>query len=170
MGPKERHSYSTATKLTVIDYNRLRYNDGGLVGSRGAVTGLGQGLRPERIWKCFKPGRRSVKRQELEAGRQRRTSQDPCPRTLADYINDCCKQSLVVTPVVVMRKFVVLKPDAFGGIPSSSDSGATERFHRQFAKWNQTFYWRNKFSIRRKTSVGQKKPNGWEGMWRGRRS
>ena len=51
VGPKGRHSYSTATKLRVMDYTRLRCNDGGLVGNRGATTGLGQGLcpQPERL-------------------------------------------------------------------------------------------------------------------------
>ena len=43
VGPKGRHSYSAATKLRVIDYNRLRWRDGGVLGNRGAATGLGQG-------------------------------------------------------------------------------------------------------------------------------
>ena len=46
MGSKGRHSYSTATKLGVIDYTRLRCNDGGLVRNRGAAAGQGQGLCP----------------------------------------------------------------------------------------------------------------------------
>ena len=43
MGPKGRHSYSTATKLNVIELTRLRYLDGGVVGKSlnggRAVTG-----------------------------------------------------------------------------------------------------------------------------------
>ena len=53
MGPKGRHSYSTATNLRVIDYARLRYNDGGLVGNRGAATGLGTGLCPRLTFVRF---------------------------------------------------------------------------------------------------------------------
>ena len=82
---------------------------------------------------------------------------------LVGYINDCRKQSLVVTRVVVTRKLITLKPDAFGGIPSS-DSGATERFPLRFGNWYQKFCRKNKFSIRRKMSVGNKKPSGWEEM------
>ena len=52
VGPKWRHSYSTATKLRVIDATRLRCNDGGPVGNRGAATGLGQG----RICPRLTPG------------------------------------------------------------------------------------------------------------------
>ena len=46
VGPNGRHSYPTVAKLRVIDYTRLRYSDSGLVGNRGAATGLEQGLCP----------------------------------------------------------------------------------------------------------------------------
>ena len=67
---------------------------------------------------------------------------------LVDYINDCRKQNLAVTRVVVMQKLIAVKPDAFGGIPSNN-SGATERFHRELANWYQRFRRRSKFSTRR---------------------
>ena len=82
---------------------------------------------------------------------------------LADYTNDSGKQSLAVTHVDVMRKLIALKPDALGGIPSN-DPGAMKRLHRKRANRCQRFRRRNKLSIRRKTSVGQKKPGGWEGI------
>ncbi|CAN0282177.1 unnamed protein product, partial [Pylaiella littoralis] len=38
-----------------------------------------------------------------------------------------------------------------------------EQFQKRFNAWYYRFPKRNRFSIRRKTSVGQKKPEGWEG-------
>ena len=49
MGPKGRHSYSTAAKLNVIEYTHLRYSDGGVVRNRVVGAGLGQGLCPKRV-------------------------------------------------------------------------------------------------------------------------
>ena len=49
MGPEGRHPYSTATKLTAIECACLRYPDGGVVGSRGAAAGLGQGVCPKLV-------------------------------------------------------------------------------------------------------------------------
>ena len=49
VGPIGRHSYSTATKLNVVEYTRLRYPDSGVVGNRGTGAGLGRGSCPRRI-------------------------------------------------------------------------------------------------------------------------
>ena len=49
VGPRGRHSCSTATKLRVIEYTRLRCPDGGVVGNRGATAGPGLALCPKRI-------------------------------------------------------------------------------------------------------------------------
>ena len=49
VGPKRRDSYSTPTKLNVINYTRLRYPDGGVVGNRETAAGLGRGLCPKRV-------------------------------------------------------------------------------------------------------------------------
>ena len=49
VGPSGRPSYSTATKLRVIEYTRLRCPDGGVVGNRGATAGPGLALCPKRI-------------------------------------------------------------------------------------------------------------------------
>ena len=49
MRPRERPSYSTATKLRVIEYTLPRCPDGGVVGNRAAAAGLGHGLYPKRI-------------------------------------------------------------------------------------------------------------------------
>ncbi|CAN0310897.1 unnamed protein product, partial [Pylaiella littoralis] len=38
-----------------------------------------------------------------------------------------------------------------------------EKFQKRFNAWYYRFLKRHRFSIRRKTSVGQKKPEGWEG-------
>ena len=53
VGSKGRHSYSTATKLRVIDYSRSRCPDGGVVVDRVAAAGLGQGLYPKRTREWF---------------------------------------------------------------------------------------------------------------------
>ena len=42
--PKVRHTYSTAVKLRVIEYTRLRCPHGGDVRKRGGAAGLGQAL------------------------------------------------------------------------------------------------------------------------------
>ena len=170
MGPKGRQSYSTATKLRVIDYSRLPCPDGGVVGIRGAATGLGQGLCPKRIRDWVQNEEKIRKEKEVGGGKGKKMHAGPVSTTrdveaeLVDYINDCRKQSLAVTRTTVMRKLIALKPDALGGIPSS-DPRAMKRFNQKFAHWYQRFRRRNKLSIRRKTNVGrQKKPSGWEGM------
>ena len=47
VGPRGRHSYSTATNLNVIECTRLLYSDGGVMGNRGTAAGLGKGLCPK---------------------------------------------------------------------------------------------------------------------------
>ena len=172
VGPKGRHSYSTATKLRVIDYTRLPCSDGAVVGIRGAATGLGQGLCPKRIRDWVQNEEKIRKEKEVGGGKGKKMHSGPLSATqdveaeLVDYINDCRKQSLAVTRATVVRKLIALKPDALGGIPASaSGPRAMKKFHQKFEHWYQRFRRRNRLSIRRKTSVGRlKKPSGWEGM------
>eukprot|EP00903_Cladosiphon_okamuranus_P019191 g17651.t1 len=64
----------------------------------------------------------------------------------------------------VMRKLLELKPDALGGMPTNAKPEEALAFKVSFNSWYQRFRKRNGFSIRRRTSVGQKLPKGYEGM------
>ena len=165
--PRGRYSYSTATKLRVIEYTRLRCPDGGGTGNRGTAAGLGQGLCPNwiREYYGFKPRRIFVIEKGVGGGKGRNKclAHDARQADLVDYyeyIIDCRRQSLGVTRGVVMRKLISLWPNVFEGTPSNHP-GAMERFRNNFANWYQRFRRRNKLSIRRKTSVGQKNPSRW---------
>lgn len=51
-----------------------------------------------------------------------------------DCINDCRKQTMVATRVIVMRKLMALKKDSSGGVPSNTSDppGAMDTFHYKF--------------------------------------
>ncbi|CAB1109118.1 unnamed protein product [Ectocarpus sp. CCAP 1310/34] len=64
-----------------------------------------------------------------------------------------------------MNKLLELKPDALGGMPANVKPEEALAFKVKFNSWYQRF--RSKrygFSIRRRTSVGQKLSKGYEGM------
>ena len=63
-----------------------------------------------------------------------------------------------------MNKLLELKPDALGGLPANAKPEETLAFKVKFNSWYQHFRKRRGFSIRRRTSVGQKLPKGHEGM------
>ena len=83
---------------------------------------------------------------------------------LEDYINEQRKQHLGCRNREVMNKLLELKPDALGGLPATATSEEAEQFRARFNNWYQRFRRRRGFSIRRRTSVGQKLPTGHEGM------
>ena len=64
----------------------------------------------------------------------------------------------------VMNKLLEIKPDAVGGLPANATPKEEEQFRARFNNWYQRFRRRRQFSIRPRTSVGQKLPTGHEGM------
>ncbi|CAM9098804.1 unnamed protein product, partial [Pylaiella littoralis] len=62
-----------------------------------------------------------------------------------------------------MAKLLSEMPTFSGGMPSQDEPEKMEKFQKRFNAWYYRFLKRHRFSIRRKTSVGQKKPEGWEG-------
>ncbi|CAB1121235.1 unnamed protein product [Ectocarpus sp. CCAP 1310/34] len=63
-----------------------------------------------------------------------------------------------------MNKLLQLKPDTLGGMPANAKPEEALAFKVKFNSWYQWFRKRNGFSIRRRTSVGQKLPKGYEGV------
>lgn len=55
-----------------------------------------------------------------------------------------------------MNKLLQLKPDAFGELLNSDNAAKMEQFDNKFARFRK----RNRFSIRRSSSVDQKVPQG----------
>eukprot|EP00903_Cladosiphon_okamuranus_P014547 g13494.t1 len=84
-------------------------------------------------------------------------------QALVDYINEHRKQHRGCGNQEVMRKLLELKPDALGGMPTNAKPEEALAFKVKFNSWYQWFRKRNGFSIRRRTSVGQKVPKGYEG-------
>ncbi|CAN0173414.1 unnamed protein product, partial [Pylaiella littoralis] len=62
-----------------------------------------------------------------------------------------------------MAKLLSEMPTFSGGMPSQDEPEKMENFQKRFNAWYYRFLKRHRFSIRRKTSVGQKKPEGCEG-------
>ena len=69
VGPKARQSYSTATKLRVIDYTRLPCIDGGVVVIAERRPGWDRGCVRSGSGNGFKPGTKIAKRQEARGGK-----------------------------------------------------------------------------------------------------
>ena len=63
-----------------------------------------------------------------------------------------------------MNKLLEIKPDALGGLPANATPTEAEEFRARFNNWYQRFRRRWQFSIRWRTSVGQKIPTGLKGM------
>ncbi|CAB1121343.1 unnamed protein product [Ectocarpus sp. CCAP 1310/34] len=85
-------------------------------------------------------------------------------QALVDYINERHKQHRGCGNREVMNKLLELKPDALGGVPANAKPEEALAFKVKFNSWYQRFRKRNGFRIRRRTSVGQKLPKGYEGM------
>ncbi|CAM9340623.1 unnamed protein product, partial [Pylaiella littoralis] len=85
-------------------------------------------------------------------------------QALADYINDQRKQHCGYGNAEVMNKLLEMKPDALGGLPANATAEEGLAYKVKFNNWYQRFRKRHRFSIRRRTSVGQKLPKGHEGM------
>ncbi|CAB1097747.1 unnamed protein product [Ectocarpus sp. CCAP 1310/34] len=85
-------------------------------------------------------------------------------QALVDYINEQRKQHRGCGNREVMNKVLELKPDALGGMPANAKPEEALAFKVKFNSWYQRFRKRHGSSIRRRTSVGQKLPKGYEGM------
>ncbi|CAN0001693.1 unnamed protein product, partial [Pylaiella littoralis] len=85
-------------------------------------------------------------------------------QALEDYINEQRKEHRGCGNAEVMNKLLELKPDALGGLPATATPQEAEEFRAKFNNWYRRFRKRRGFSIRRRTSVGQKLPTGHEGM------
>ena len=84
--------------------------------------------------------------------------------TLDDYINEQRKQHRGCGSKEVMDKLLELEPDALGGLPAIARAEEALAFSDKFKCWYQSFRKRRGFSIRRRTSVGQKLPTRHEGI------
>ena len=83
---------------------------------------------------------------------------------LDDYINEQRKQHRGCGSKEVINKLLEFKPDALDGLPATERPQEALAFSDTFKCWYQRFRKRRGFSIRRRTSVGQKLPIGHEGM------
>jgi hypothetical protein len=79
---------------------------------------------------------------------------------VAEWVDWCARSKVACTRALVMRQAHLLDPHMFGG-PSSPD------YFDRMKEWFYRFKKRCGFSFRKRTSVGQKLPIGWEPTWVG---
>ncbi|CAM9935722.1 unnamed protein product, partial [Pylaiella littoralis] len=159
-------------KVQVLDFSRLIYDDGEAVGKRGAATVFGIDVRllrawseqEKELWQSFlaEGSYHAGRSRSLNTGRQASTHGD-VEESIVDEVNTLGKQGIAVTGDIVMAKLLAMMPKFQGGLPDVDKPAEMETFRKNFKRWYYKFLKRHRFSIRRKTSVGQKKPEGWEG-------
>lgn len=169
-GPTGRTSYEIRQKVQALEFSRLRCTDGAEVGKRGAASVLGINVRLLRSWEEQESElRKSLGAAAYHAGPSRslhtgRSSPtEKVEDAIVDEVNTLSKQGVAVSSKIVMMKLLELMPNFQGGLPSADKPVEVEVFEKKFKRWYYRFLKRHRFSIRRKTSVGQKKPEGWEG-------
>ncbi|CAB1115320.1 unnamed protein product [Ectocarpus sp. CCAP 1310/34] len=145
-------SYPIRFKLNAAAYTReICPCDDQPVGNNGAAKVL-QGVTDPKLSKA----------KQVHSGGKASTVD--AEQALVDYINEQRKQHRGCGNREVMNKLLELKPDALGGMPANAKPEEALAFKVKFNSWYQRFRKRNGFSIRRRTSVGQKLPKGFEGM------
>ncbi|CAM9303213.1 unnamed protein product, partial [Hapterophycus canaliculatus] len=168
--PTGRTSYEIRQKVQALEFSRLRCTDGAEVGKRGAAAVLGINVRLLRSWEeqeselrksLAAAGYHAGPSRSLHTGRSSPT--EKVEDAIVDEVNTLSKQGVAVSSKIVMRKLLELMPNFQGGLPSADKAVEVEVFEKKFKRWYYRFLKRHRFSIRRKTSVGQKKPEGWEG-------
>ena len=111
-----------------------------------------------------KKSKRAGKIRKLHPGRK--ASITEVEEELCEYINIQRKQNLGMGKREVLNKLMEFKPDALGGLPKSDNPEEVEKNYHRVNKRYSGFHKRYNFSIRRRTSVGQKLPEGFEGkVW-----
>ena len=140
--------------------------DGQPVGSAGAAKVLEVNRRRIIMWLRDKEKLKSkinanpklTKVKQVHAGMTASTAD--IEEALNDYINKhrgCGSNE-------VMNKLLELKPDTLGGLPATARPEEALASSDQFKCWYQRFRKRRGFSIRRRTSVGQRLSTGHVGM------
>eukprot|EP00903_Cladosiphon_okamuranus_P013282 g12382.t1 len=170
----KRNFYDLRDKLEAVSYVRQRCADGDAVGKRGAGKVLGICPSLLRSWAKqedtmkarldtddTKKGQGSGRRFTLHRGGDAATKE--VEEAVVDEINCLRKHGAVVNADLVVAKHLQEMPTFQGGLPPAEQSEAAEKFRKGFKSWYYRFLKRHRFSIRRTTSVGQKKPDGWEG-------
>lgn len=167
-GKSGRCAYENAQKLEVLKFSRLTCGDGHPVGRRGAGKVFGIDKKLIRDWEsqeaelvAFSKKENASKQRSLHTGREADTKEVEV--AIVDEINTLRKNGAAVTRDLVMAKLLSEMPTFSGGMPSQDEPEKMEKFQKRFNAWYYRFLKRHRFSIRRKTSVGQKKPEGWEG-------
>ena len=166
-----RSSYEIPQKLKVLEYSRLVCADGNVVGNRGAAAVFGLTPKILRNWAKQEGELKSSmeKAGSYHAGAAKTLGKGGKATTaeveeeIVDEINILAKQGIAVNQDLVMAKLLSVTPTWRGGLPGDDKPQKAEKFRKQFGRWYYRFIKRQRFSIRRKTSVGQKKPEGWEG-------
>ena len=165
-----RGSYTNGFKLKAAAFTRVLCADGNPVGNGGAAKVLG--VAKKRVIECV---RQEEKLKVVVASAPKRSrakslnvgvaaSTADVDQAQKGYINGQRKQHRGCGSAEVMNKLLALKPDALGGLPAHPTLKEAEEFRAKFNNWYQRFRKRRGFSIRRRTSVGQKLPIGHEGM------
>ena len=151
----------------MLDFRRLRCQDGQEVGKRGAATVFGISVRLLRSWeeqesdfrKSLGPAAyHAGPTHSLNSGRSSPTAE--VEDVIVHEINNLGKQDVAVSSSIVMAKLLALMPNVQGGMPGPDKPVEVEQFDRKSKRWYYRFLKRHRFSIRRRTSVGQKKPEG----------
>jgi len=165
-----RGSYTNAFKLKAAAFTRVRCADGNPVGNNGAAKVLGIAKKRIITWVKEEAKLKGLieatpklsRAKSLNPGNEASTAD--VDQTLEDYINEQRKHHRGCGSAEVMNKLLEVKPDALGGLPATATPKEAEQFRAKFNNWYQRFRKRRGFSIRRRTSVGQKLPTGHEGM------
>ena len=163
-------SYTVRFKLKAVAFTRVVCSDGGRVGNNGAAKVLKVDRRriiewvekEESLNAKVSANPKLSKAKQIHSGGKASTAD--VEQALVDYINEQRKQHRGCGHQEVMNKLLELKPDALGGLPANAKPEEALAFKVKFNSWYQRFRKRRGFSIRRRTSVGQKLPKGNEGM------
>lgn len=156
LGSTKRGSYPTSAKLKAVEFSRKPCSDGRPVGHIGAAKVLGVDKRRIIEWTKdetklkahVKNIKGADKHRSVNAGRTADTAE--VEEKLRDWISFMREGHRGVVRRDVLIKVLQLKPNACGGLPSSSDSAAMQKFNRRFDKWYARFRKRHMLlSIRR---------------------
>ena len=165
-----REGYTLRFKLRAVEFSRAVCEDNNSVGKTGARRVLGVDQKRIISWVQdedkikalvkLQPKRAGAK--SLNAGLQ--ASITDAEQALVGYISEQREKHRGCGKTEVMKKVLELKPDALGDLSATTTPDEVLNFQDRFNSWYQRFRkWRG-FSIRRRTSVGQKLPNGHEGI------
>ncbi|CAB1102966.1 unnamed protein product [Ectocarpus sp. CCAP 1310/34] len=166
----KKGSYPMRFKLKAVAFTRVLCEDGQPVGNSGAAKVLAVDRRRIITWVGEEATMKNLVKEKPKLSKAKSIHAGVAPPTaeveqdLEDYINEQRREHRGCGSMEVMNKLLELKPDALGGLTAAASAEETLAFRTKFKNWYHRFRERHGLSIRRRTSVGQKLPTGYEGL------